>query len=914
MRRRLNFAIVAGVIAATAVAFAIAGEGLPALADHTDDHANDVTDARLVSLPALVTGEIEVAGDLDVFLFELTTGSRYSFYLAPQDSLNGALELRDPADQLVASNADCTAGGCTSVVEAAIEVTADSTGTFALTVSSAANAGRYTLFAKDLTPQPLPIPASATAVVDDSIDFAVDRDPYAVDLVGGKTYLFFAEHVASLAVELQLLDANDVIVLRNADCTPLCISDRDASIEFTPISSGRFTLVVNNEANGGSCRLFAKDLTPVPLGPVTIDALSHTDIHDYVIDRDIFSVELNGDTRYHFFALHSTGVDLALELRDPSGVPIASNFDCSAECASPLDALLDLTVTDPGTYELTVLTPSGGGRSYTLFARDFTPRAFPAPTVAGVTVREPIAFPTDIGRHAVDLVEGTRYAFFGDPIGNFDTTLELVSPGGIIFAAPPDCRPDCRDADESRIEFVAPESGTYLVTLDGPAANGRDYFLSAKDLTPQVFPTPTPTSVNVSDRIAFATDFDRYIVDLVAGTPYAFWADPTRFDSALELHAPSGAVFTSTADCRDRGCTHQNDSRLEFVAPDTGTYELILSDPNNVGRDYRLFARDLAATVLDPPPVEGERVENRIRFPSDVTHFDMELQADTPYLFFLDPTVFNAQLELRDASRTLLAVNNDCTADGCPLGRQATLEFTPEASGTYRLSVLSVVGGGREYRLFTKDLTPQPIAPLTSTPAETNDRIVFPLDRDPYAVQLLPGRIYRFHVVPTNYNATLELRGPDGEVLVTNSDCTADGCSSAEEAQIDFQPTVGGSYRVTVFAPPAGGREYRLTSQVTAVLGSITIVKRLVEPDPTDFTFEAGPAPLAAFTLDDARGTDDDAFTDRVTFEHIPADVTYTVEELPVPGFALEEITCDATSGITTDATSVRSRSSPGRT
>jgi hypothetical protein len=166
MRRQFHFAVAASLVAALGIVIVTATGGAPARASHSDDFANDVSDATLLALPAEIVGAIEADDDVDVFLVELVQDTSYLFHVKTSGSLNAALELRDAGGNLVASNEDCTSVGCVRSLEAALDVTASTTGTHSLTVRPVGLGGGYTLNAKSLVAEPLVLAPSVTSRVD----------------------------------------------------------------------------------------------------------------------------------------------------------------------------------------------------------------------------------------------------------------------------------------------------------------------------------------------------------------------------------------------------------------------------------------------------------------------------------------------------------------------------------------------------------------------------------------------------------------------------------------------------------------------------------------------------------------------------------------------------------------------------
>jgi hypothetical protein len=367
----------------------------------SDDYRNTYNDTSLplgsVSVGGSATGSIDYAGDKDIFAVTLTGGTSYRFDLEGSHTsgftlADPYLRLLDGSGNVLATNDDIGNGNWSSEIANFAALTS---GTYYLEASFSpfnnvsAKTGTYRVDVTSTTPVPPPqddyrntitdtsLPLGTVSVggsTTGSIDYAGDKDIFAVTLTGGTSYRFDLEgsHTSGFTLAdpyLRLLDGSGNVLATNDDIGNGNWSSEIAN--FTASSTGTYYLEAsfspfnNVSAKTGTYRVDVTS-TPqddyrntiadmsLPLGTVSVGG-STTGSIDYTGDKDIFAVALTVGTSYRFDleGSHTSGFTLAdpyLRLLDGSGNVLATNDDIGNGNWS--SEIANFTASTTGTYYL----------------------------------------------------------------------------------------------------------------------------------------------------------------------------------------------------------------------------------------------------------------------------------------------------------------------------------------------------------------------------------------------------------------------------------------------------------------------------------------------------------------------------------------------------------------------------------
>lgn len=234
-----------------------------------DDFPFDTsTTGRVLPSGTPTTGNIQFAGDKDLFAINLMAGVSYDFSLY-RDSKSGVdplLSVHDTSGRMVAQN------GGKSTDSAHLYFTAPTTGTYYLGAQdqNGTGTGSYALqaFAVDDVPYYASKPMAVGTTTSGRIELASDTDRYAVELKAGFTYVFTLESdktAAGLDPRLQLSSSSGG---KNGGGSTIAVDDDSgnphtgaARIRFTATSSGTYYLdAMGEDSTAGGYLLSAKVL------------------------------------------------------------------------------------------------------------------------------------------------------------------------------------------------------------------------------------------------------------------------------------------------------------------------------------------------------------------------------------------------------------------------------------------------------------------------------------------------------------------------------------------------------------------------------------------------------------------------------------------------------------------------------
>ena len=263
----------------------------------TDDFSwTTSTTGRVAVNGAPTAGNVQFAGDQDLFAIELMAGVPYDITLN-RDSKSGVdpmLSLHNTSGKMVAHDT-----GGKSTQSAHLSFTPAASGTYYLGAQDqfGTGTGGYSLQARAIDDVPsnvIPSVAVGAAPTSGRIEVASDSDRFAVDLQAGSTYVFTVDvdsTAAGLDPRLQLSSSGKSGGKGGSGSK--IASDNDsgdsktgaARIEFTPSSSGTYYLdVLGEDGTDGGYLLSAKLVTASPAAaPVVHEMLDIAALQDIAL-------------------------------------------------------------------------------------------------------------------------------------------------------------------------------------------------------------------------------------------------------------------------------------------------------------------------------------------------------------------------------------------------------------------------------------------------------------------------------------------------------------------------------------------------------------------------------------------------------------------------------------------------------
>ncbi|MFP4549319.1 MAG: PPC domain-containing protein [Spirochaetales bacterium] len=272
---------------------------------------------------------------------------------------------------------------------------------------------------------------------------------------------------------------------------------------------------------------------------------------------------------------------------------------------------------------------------------------------------------------------------------DFDTYLEVERADGLYYY-----NDDAGDTNRSRVIVpfedsaheviitvssyapVEPGAGSFELSIEeldvDPLLYSDGYLLSDGEQIRAIALPPAGVSENIASRFRFqATQGERIEIELRSGD----------FDSYLEVIAPGGMSYD------DDDSAGYPDSRLTFIAPETGTYETFAGALNrSTAGVFTLVLRRLGTAEI----IVESRGELSSRDETDITgkHYDLyrftagrgetvtlEVQSDD----------FDAYIILRNSDGEILSRDDDGGS-----GLNSKIEYQIESTGSYELVVTSL--------------------------------------------------------------------------------------------------------------------------------------------------------------------------------------------------------------------------------
>ena len=487
---------------------ASAGEGGGVIvALRADEHPNTAASATPLVMGDTVFAALGLGGDEDVFSFDAVAGSTYRFETTAVTLADPDLTLYEPdGASVIASDYDSGEGKA-----ARIEWTAPASDTYYVQVGSRAYSGNsrtgtywLTLSAEPSDHGSAPETATAVsfgaaaanfAIIPGDLEVADDRDWFAFEAVAGRIY--------RLETRLGSLADSD-LTLYGQDGETMIEADYDSGegkasrIEWTAPGTDTYYVKVGSRFYSGNPRVgsyaltvssepddhsgTAADATPVPVSTKVATNITIPCDLEVAGDEDWFAFEAVAGWVYRLETTLGSLADSDLEMYAPDGTTrLAYDYDSGQGKASRIEWTAPGTDTyyvkagsraysgNPrvGTYTLTISgEPDDHGGDH--------PGATQVPL--GTTVANYATLPGDLTTSgdedwfSFDAAEGWTYRLETGPGSLADPDLSLYAPDGTSVVA---YDYDSGEGKASRIEWVAPASDTYYVTVGSRFYSGN---------------------------------------------------------------------------------------------------------------------------------------------------------------------------------------------------------------------------------------------------------------------------------------------------------------------------------------------------------------------------------------------------------------------------------------------------------
>ena len=766
----------------------------------TDDYSQDRSTTGLLHVGASLTGELETGGDVDWIKVRLQAGKTYRIDLEGLPTRAGTLEdpkllgIHDIRENLLPDTENDDGG---ILYNSRLFFSADRYGDYYIAVGARGHRkGTYKLLVEEVRADDYPdgrfgdlrIEAPASG----EIELPGDRDRFEVMLEAGRTYRIEIDGSPVAARQIN----GRLYALRDAEdnFATGVTRDGDTRLYVRPPADGVYTIEAGSASdsvrNTGRYSLSVEDVTRVD---------DHTSAGDSVVsvggslsgkiekpgDSDWFAVTLDAGALYQ---VEVQGSDTGNgTLADPylyglyqdngNGAPgrrIAGSGDYDSGAGE--DSLVLFRAPESADY---YIAASGyyarDTGSYTVSVTEIHEQRADTDTAGAVQVGGSVigALETsaDEDWFAVDLEAGVEYRFEVRGNTRHDYGGSLYNPALTVYDAEGEVLYTATAGDGSGklgynadLEFTASASGGYFIGIDGGGHTGS-YTLYVNRLTDEY-----GTSILTGGRVAVGAsstgdigqsrDRDWFAVDLIGGRAYRVdlegspTGQGTLADPYLRGIYFDRELLPGTVD--DDGGAGLN-SRVEFLAPESGAYYIIAGAYSFRTGSYRVSVEEVAddhPAAVDTAAVvavDGSST-GAVDYGGDVDWFAVPLVAGRHYRINLEGTS-TGQGSLEDPR-----LNGMFDADGNPVegagsdddsgqGYNSHLEFSAPHTDTYYIAAAAHAAHTGSYRLSVQEVTDDyPATTATGAVVQVGGsatgEIEVPGDTDWFAVELSAGREY----------------------------------------------------------------------------------------------------------------------------------------------------------------------------
>ena len=780
-----------------------------------DDYISTTQTTGTVAVGGSATGEIDYPYDRDWFAVTLDAGRSYVIDL--EGSRTGGGTLGDPylrgvhdADgNLIAGTTDNNGG---TGLNSRVYFTAADAGTYYVAAGARSYwAGTYTLSVREVaddladgtgTSGAVAVGGSATG----EIDYAYDRDWFAVTLEAGRTYRIDLEGSPTGAGTLTnpylrgVHDANGALLAGTTNDNGG--EGYNSRVTFTADDAGTYYVAAG--AWGSREGTYTLSVTEVvddfeagtgTSGAVEVGGSATADIETGG-DRDWFKVTLEAGRTYQIDLKGSRTGDGTLTdpylrgVHDEAGVRLAGTTNHNGGAGR--NSRVTFTAQEGGAYYVAAGASGSREGTYTLSVTDVTddlpddvPDDYLATTqttgtvAVGRSARGEIETGGDRDWFRVDLDAGRTYRI--DVEGSWTGAGTLYNPylrgihdadGNLIAGTTND---NGGAYYNSQVFFTAQEGGYHYVAAGAYGNWEGSYRLSVADVTDE-FSAGIGTSGAVSvggsatGDIDFEYDRDWFAVDLDAGRTYWIVLEGSRAGAGTlgspylrGIHDADGVLIAGTTD--DAGGVVPN-SQVFFIPEENDTYYVAAGAHGGGQGTYRLSVTDVTDSVPDDfeagigttgTVAVGGSATGEIDISGDHDWFAVTLEADKTYRIDLEGswtddtlTLYNPHLRgVHDANGVLLARTRNNNGGESTNSR---VFFTAEEDGTYYVAAGAHGNWEGTYRLSVVDFTysvGEDLSAGTGTSGTVEvgglarGKIDISGDRDWFAVTLDAGSTYR---------------------------------------------------------------------------------------------------------------------------------------------------------------------------
>ena len=414
----------------------------------SDDILGSIQTTEVIVVGTNKISAIDFVGDQDYFQIALTPGA-YQFSMQGDNEQNDALS--DPVLTLLSSSGtfltsdDDSGDGLNALLSYEVTSSAnyylsagaygDALGAYALSISK-------TFENIDVVGET--VDTASSIMIDESIsgviDFASDRDWYAIDLISNKHYRFHLEGETLADPYLVLHDEAGIIVASDNDSG----DGLYAQLDFTPARSAKYYISAESYqlSETGTFTLSATELSTKlddyaddinTLGALEASNGSILGAIETLGDRDWFSINLDAGTIYEFSLQGSENFE---EFLDPVLSLLNSNGDVLGtddDTGEGLNSLISFSAQYDGTYFLSAAAYGDAGTgSYSLTSNILASVVDDIPgdlsttvtLIPGDNVFGTIDHPGDFDWYGINTVSGQTYEF------------SLISAGGTPLLDP----------------------------------------------------------------------------------------------------------------------------------------------------------------------------------------------------------------------------------------------------------------------------------------------------------------------------------------------------------------------------------------------------------------------------------------------------------------------------------------------
>jgi hypothetical protein len=433
----------------------LAAGGLNAHADDVLIPCDPVAATTAMSVGDIFTCEVEIAGDSDVYMFDVNAGDTYLLTLT--DLTNGGLDAIGEILDCVGSTFDSLSPG--NLTGVGLEFLGPCTGTMTLLVSDIGNdeTGTYHLALQRISP----LPAEAVEVcvdceIEETISPVGDSDLYFFNGVSGTTNVFTVSDLTNGGLDAQL----EIRTPSGLPLTTLSPGNLTGISEtHTLAETGVYSFIATDigHQDTGSYNLSVQQLFPTPASAVPINYDETIgDTVTPITDSDVYFFSgTSGDfIRVTITDLTNGGLDAAMEVYGPDEGLITT--------LSPPNLLgesEDISLTQDGVYTLFIYDSANNDTgSYDVSLQCLFGTCFGFPDIQATPERH------NFGSVDVGLVSDTQ-VFTVSNIGDADLEISnTLSPTQSVFVIA---------NDTCSMATITPGNDCTFEATFQPTANGR---------------------------------------------------------------------------------------------------------------------------------------------------------------------------------------------------------------------------------------------------------------------------------------------------------------------------------------------------------------------------------------------------------------------------------------------------------